>query len=471
MFKGLIVTGELGQLRYYEEVAKRFKLQGCKIGFCCDRDDPGVANKIQKVATKYNMDFFHHRETGDSITPSRIESVLLKINEKLFFNKLNKANAFASGVSKLKLDLFRNIHLMRLLSAKKILNEFKPDVIIIGEDGFAADYWMITAAKKLNIPVIVLPYGLADSSYLIHKGVEERQQSGELLTTKDPVVKIVKDLYPKWIKDTRHGEVLYLPPEYVLALEGLNINIPDPWCLQGGLANLLLLESESMYQRYLAEGISNKKMKIVGAVYCDVMYDAIVNNKLIENAYNNYTRTNSDQLNILVCIPPSDHNGWQHNCSYDSVAGFIIELKKFFDKYSNLNVLYSFHPRITESDRQAILALGIEDYPGFPLPTIPACDVLFTCGSSLARWGLAARKLVINYDLYRFGVNDYPDTPAHFYLDQMPQLEELINKINTDPEWHRQVLLQSKADSERMGIINGTAILSITNIIKEAIAA
>lgn len=470
MFKGLIVTGELGQLRYYEEVAKRFKSLGCKIGFCCDRDDPGVANEILQVATKYGMDFFHHRETGDTISPGLIESLFLKMNEKLFLNKLNKSNAFESGVSKLKLELFRNIHLMRLLSAKKILKKFKPDVIIIGEDGFAADYWMITIAKKLNIPVVVLPYGLADSSYLIHKGVEERYQSGELLTTEDPVVQVVKYLYPKWIKNTRHGEVVYLPPEYILALESLNINIPDPWCLQGGIANVLLLESDSMYKRYLDEGISSNKMKIVGSVYCDVMHDVIINNKAIENAYNNYTRINNVKLNVLVCIPPSDHAGWQHNCSYESVSVFIVELKKFFEQYPDINVIYSFHPRIMEADRQQLLSLGIDDYPKFPLYAIPECDILFTCGSSLARWGLAARKLVINFDLYRFGVNDYPGIPAHLYLDQMSQLEELISKIFSDQAWYKHTLIESKRDLECMGTINGKAILSITNIIQEAIA-
>ncbi|HAT6809172.1 hypothetical protein OQJ35_04375 [Legionella pneumophila] len=471
MFKGLIVTGELGQLRYYEEVARRLKTFGCQLGFCCDRDDPGVAQAISDVAAKYHMNFYHHMETGDSIvyTPSLLRSVIDKFYKYKVFPKSKNAKRFEAHISKVKFDLFRNIHFSRLLSAKKILQDFQPDVIIIGEDGIASDFWMISTAKKLGIPVAVLPYGIADSSSLIYKGIEERHHNGELLTTADPAVALIKDLYPKWIKKTVYGNVIYFPPEYILALEALKIQIPNPWCFQGGQADILLLESDAMYQRYTDEGISKRKMQLSGSVYCDVMYDVIQEDMSLQFAFNNFQRLDEKQLHVLVCIPPSDHEGWGHKCEYSSVADFISSLLKLFNEFSHLNVTYSFHPRMKETDRQEIIALGVIDYPGFPLYAIPRCDIMISCGSSLARWALAARKLVVNFDIYHFGVNDFPHVPSYIQINEMTQLKALIHKVNQKQTWYKDILLRSKIESDKMGKINGEATLSIFNVIQKKI--
>ncbi|KGP63640.1 hypothetical protein EP47_03185 [Legionella norrlandica] len=417
------------------------------------------------------MDFYHHKESSENFTyrSSPIKSLFDKYIEFKLFNKSKQIRALSRNLSKQKYNLFRNIHFSRLLTAYELLKKFKPNVIIIGEDGIAADFILISAAKKLHIPVIVLPYGLADSSYLISKGVEEKYKAGELLTTNDPSVQLVKKLYPKWVKETPYGEAIYLPPEFILALESLKIKIPYPWCLQGGIADIILLESDVMYQRYLSEGIKNEKMKLTGSIYCDVMNDVIVNDNAIKQAFEQFQRIDNHQLKILVCVPPSDHDGWKDKCDYQSVADFIVALLNLFNQYSNVEVVYSFHPRMKESDRKEILSLGIKDQPNFPLYEIPKCDILLACGSSLARWALAARKVVINFDLYKFGTNDFPHVPAHIQINEIEELNALIQLFSKNPNRFKELLLNSKNELNKMGTINGQATSSIFNAIKEQI--
>lgn len=245
--------------------------------------------------------------------------------------------------------------------------------------------------------------------------------------------------------------------------------MPYPWCLQGGIADIILLESEVMYQRYLSEGIKNEKMKLTGSIYCDVMNDVITNDKAIKQAFEHYQRIDEHQLKILVCIPPSDHDGWKDKCDYKSVADFIAVLLNLFNQYKNIEVVYSLHPRMKESDRKEILSLGIAEQPNFPLYEIPKCDILLACGTSLARWALAARKIVVNFDLYKFGTNDFPHIPAHIQTTEIEELNRLIQKFSENPNCFRELLLNSKSELNKMGTINGQATLSIFNAIQEQI--
>ena len=60
------MVGETGQLTFYDEVGQRLSRMGFEISLCCDRDDPGVADAVNKVATRHNFGFFVLRENFSS---------------------------------------------------------------------------------------------------------------------------------------------------------------------------------------------------------------------------------------------------------------------------------------------------------------------------------------------------------------------------------------------------------------------
>ncbi|WP_367606902.1 hypothetical protein [Legionella sp. W05-934-2] len=464
--KILIVTGELGQLRYYEEVALRLKKEDIQVGFCCDRDDEGVAESIKNVAQKHGMQFFHHRENNPT---KHKKSILTSI--QMYIHSMNLYRKFAkklsdANISKIHYQLFRKIHFTRLLAANIIIKSYNPDVIMIGEDGIASDFWLINAAKRMKKIVAVLPYGIGDSTSLVYKGVEERYHRNELLTTSQPLVQVVKELFPKWIKETKYGEVLYLPPEYVLALEDLKINILDPWCMHGGIADVLMAENKAMQTRYLSEGIDSSKIRVTGSVYCDILFESMEKNLQALNAYKNLCKLKSDKLKVLFCIPPSDHTGWSHKCTFKSVGEFVTAFVNSFENNKQIEIICSLHPRMLKTDRDNIKQIDAEISDDFPLYLIPHCDVIICCGSSLARWALTARKLVINFDLYNFGVNDFPETPSYVQTNQFNELIEFINRAFSDNTWFESLLFQTKAFYGNFGKVDGKSVKRISQTLK-----
>jgi hypothetical protein len=240
----------------------------------------------------------------------------------------------------------RRYHFFRLHDAERILKDYQPDVILLGEDGIAIDLWAIIAARRLGIKVAVLPYGMGDSSSLIWKGVEQKAREGDLITVDSPGGRFVKKRYPKWVKATAHGEVMMLPPAYIIALEEIGVRLRDPWCFQGGDADILLIEGEVARKHYLSEGVPGAKLRSVGSIYCDVLYDAMQLSPDSVSAFDRFGTLSDRELKVLFCVPPSESSSWTARSDFPSHAAFVIAFDEYMRTLPNVSVCYSFHPRM-----------------------------------------------------------------------------------------------------------------------------
>lgn len=321
--------------------------------------------------------------------------------------------------------------------------------------------------QRKKCRIVTLPYGLANSTYLILKGVEEQHTRNQLRTTSKKSVQLIQKHYPKWVKNTKYGDVIYLPEEFILAVEDLNIEIKEPWCFQGGISDVILIENEFMIQRYLSEGVKIQKLKKTGSVYCDIMYEVFQSNKKLLNAYNNFDKIDDITTTILICLPSCDHEGWGHQCPFESVGKYVEAIHQYFNQYKNIKLYYSFHPKMSLSTRKDIEALGVEDYNGFPLYLIPQCDILVISSSSMARWALAARKLVINFDIYNFGINNFPEIPAYCQVSNLDDFKAIVHKAISDPSWFQSIIKNSTQYTDLLGPIDGTAIVKIDQQLKQ----
>ena len=136
--RALIVFGETGQLRYYKEVARRISTQGMDVTFCCDRDDSGVGAAIAEAAREIGVAYETH--TGDR-GPGR-SAWLFGAQLRLRMARVRaKRGGRRARVPKPlgPLRAFRRYHFYRLRDAERVLRTHSPDVIILGEDGIAAN--------------------------------------------------------------------------------------------------------------------------------------------------------------------------------------------------------------------------------------------------------------------------------------------------------------------------------------------
>lgn len=460
----LIVLGETGQLRYYKEVAAGLLQEGLRPAFCCDRDDPGVRDAIRVAAVGLLIEFYMH--AGDR-EPGELDDRGLRSSEEAG-ESLRRRLGGERALESTSPAAFLRYHAYRLQEAYRICRDAAPDVITVGEDGIASNMWMITAAKHLGIKVVVLPFGIADSSWLVVKGVEEKARHGELLTTAlVPGGEIIEKHYPQWVKGTKHGRAILLPPGFIIALEALGIRIPDPWCLQGGVSDAIFIEGEHMRARYIREGVSKRKIFVTGSVYCDVLHRSIVASPELRLAYERQAPIDPKKFRVLFCVPPSDHLGWGERAAFASVAALVQALGEFFAELGLVDVSYSLHPRILPEDRRAVEAMGAHSRPEFVVQLIPEHDLLVCCGSSIARWAIAARKLVFNYDMYRFGRNDFPGVASYIHTEDFGQMKAEIEAVLSNPALFTHRVGTAAQHARDMGPIDGKSAFRIAERLRQ----
>ena len=420
----LIMVGETGQLTFYDEVGQRLSRMGFEISLCCDRDDPGVADAVNKVATRHNFGFFVLRENFSSeiltanipvCDPSTASLKPTVLPGQATEKDLNEAHIVVKKIKRYATKLFhyflrssgakiesqqlqhevnyhRAYHRVRKLESEQLLVERDINILILGEDGIGSNLWAISAAKHLGIRVVVIPYGMAYSNFLVQKGLMQKQAEDDLITVDALGGGVVKKNFPNWIKDTNFGEVLYFRPPYIIALEKEGIKLRDPWCFQGGEADIILSEGPEMSDRYILEGVPKDKLTITGSIYSDILFDHINADKKLADAFNENTVISKGELKVLVCVPPSESVFWSQNAQFSKLSEFYSLFSQKIKNYISVDVTYTFHPRLPKEIRQELIDIGIypSELPVFNL--IANNDLVIMHNSSLCRWAIQAKS-------------------------------------------------------------------------------
>ena len=497
--RALIMIGETGQLTFYDEVGQRLERMGFEISLCCDRDDPGVADAVNDVATRHNFGFFVLRENfsletltanvpicntstnalTSTVTPAKptervaneLHVVVKKLKSyatKLFYYFLPSNGAkIESQQLQHEVNYHRAYHRVRKLESEKLFVDRHVDILILGEDGIGSNLWAISSAKHLGIRVVVIPYGMAYSNFLVQKGLIQKQAEDDLITVDALGGRVVKKNFPNWIKNSNFGEVLYFRPSYIIALEKEGIKLRDPWCLQGGEADIILSEGLEMSDRYILEGVPKDKLMITGSIYSDVLFDHIHADKKLKAAFNRNTVISKKELRVLVCVPPSESVFWSQNARFSTLSEFYSSFSRKMKNYVGVKLTYSFHPRLADKIRQELITIGIYPSELAVFNLIANNDLVIMHNSSLCRWAIQAKKPVINYDFYGFGTNYFPDCDGYYFTRKLKSFLTQLDKIILGEIKYETLSIGCNQKAERMGIFDGRCAERMADEIKK----
>jgi hypothetical protein len=453
----LLFTGELGQFNYYRHFGERLLARDVEIGFCCDRDDPGVATTIEAVCNRAGFHFLKHagdREAGALGLMGRAALYRFLWRYK---RKCRQTDVAPSHDELRQLKSFLHYHIYRLDAARCVLQGFRPDVIAMGEDGIANNYWAVAAAHAQGIKVAVLPYGAPDSADLIEKGIEEQAAANDLKRPAGSLGTYIRTECPQWIASTRHGEVLYFPQAFVVALDLMGIAPKRPWLFHGGQADRLLLEGPETAARLSTEGIDPAKFEFTGSIYTDVLHDSLGADAGLRAAFDEMRPISPGKLRVLVALPSSDQVLWGHGSPFGSIAKYAGALKSFAEVHRNIELGWTLHPRMMEEDREQLRAIGVVDDGGFAVSKMPSYDVFLQSRSSLARWAFVARKPVIDFDMYGFGKDEYPGSAGYFYHREFEGVTLTLLDL-MDPDSYGAAARGSALTGSGFGEVDGKSI-------------
>lgn len=351
-------------------------------------------------------------------------------------------------------------------AAYQLVEQLNPHLVMVVEDGPGGCDPIIKAANHNKIPVVIMPFGIGEfRDYEIF--LQQKHEEGALNKVPyDDIGTKLKAHASNWIVNTEYGEVTLFPAEFVLARLASGLDLPNPWLVQGGTADKLLVESVAMQRIYSREGVPSDKLEMVGSVYADVVYDALKKSKgLIGKKW-----IGGRHAKILLSIPPNYHNEKSRITefqSYSQTLEEMIEAIQHCVPQSKLTV--SLHPAESADTIHLIKDMGVNLSERWILEEIGYNDIFISTFSSTTRWALAAKKYVLNYDMYNFDLPTYDTVPYFFSCSRLAELEEQLEKL---VKRDREVLKQYKkmfAQADEWGMMDGRNFKRIWKFLNDMI--
>ncbi len=315
------------------------------------------------------------------------------------------------------------------------LKQHRVTHLICHEDGISGPSDAISASKLLRLPIIIIPYEISDSKdfYDLIKGKFER---GELIFSRNKTILILLfNSLTKWIKKFKGVNIQIFPDGYIAAREIVFGQLPNPWTVHGGTANIIAVESNQMLQIYRNEGIPNEKLIMTGSPYCDAMFDALGRNQNAKLAYLQCKKCNSDKTRLLVSMPPSYHGTRLKEAELPTYEDFWIRLEQFQRENKSIEIFISFHPSTSPQYKKYVEKLNLSIEKDWILSSLPSYDLYLTCFSSTIRWALALGKPIINYDMYKFRLTPYEKAIGFFNYELLDDAFKKIMYLNNNESY------------------------------------
>lgn len=367
-----------------------------------------------------------------------------------------------------KTIVYRKIYSKRLSCVMSLLTRLEVDLVVCSEDGISSDLIAISAAIALKIPVIDVPFGNG-TQFEFNFDLKQKHVNGELIMPSKYELFILRNFLPAWVKNDLYAGAIMYPIEIIFAYESLGVTLRNAWIIHGGMSDILCVENRVGMAQYISEGIESDKLRLTGSPYCDMMFDSVCQEPTSASALLKPGKIDPTITRILVSWPPSYHEvypGKNEFQTYDEMTTFFF---KHIKNIENVELIVSLHPSSNESVRGLLQDLNIAITSEDLIGLMPRCDVYITYFSSTIRWALAAGKLVVNYDIYRLGLQTYSSAPGFFTGESFIQFSNLLNRVLSSNTEFYKISLEQHADAKNWGVIDGAASDRILQILDELV--
>ena len=342
----------------------------------------------------------------------------------------------------------------RLAAALASLRALNPIAMVVSEDGISAPLAVHAAARQLNIPIVDVPYGYGVRRDL-EIALDNRQQSSTLIRVRGICGTLIRLFAPQWIKRGRHEGALMLAPSYIVAAESLGITLRDAWMIHGGLADRLCVESKQMERLYVEEGVPKEKLASTGSPYCDVMVGALARNAGAMAALRQPRRIQHGRTRVLVSWPPSYHDERAQFSEFSTYRDMSVAILGWLARVPACDVTVSLHPATHPADRAALVEAGVPLTDEYVIESLGQCDLFVTYFSSTIRWAIAAGKPVVNYDLYKLGLNVYDAAPGVSTVADLASFKRIITELVESDAAFAAIAAKQIAVAEEWGTLDG----------------
>lgn len=333
----------------------------------------------------------------------------------------------------------------RLLQARRI------DLVVVAEDNVGGrSRALVAAAARLGIPVLLLPFTIVNPD---EAASALRQLSSHRV--RRPLQRLFAALSPRWVRKDRDLKLLRLPLGKALTLQLAGLAPPDPWIDNRGPA-VIAAESRAMQRRYLALGVPDGQVVLTGSLVDPVLEESARRRSELRSAL--LRRLGLPDKPLLLCALPPDQFrlGPPAECAYGSypqlLADWLSSLKAVADQFA---VAVRPHPRMTAEGLEQLRRSGMPVTWDDTASLVPLCDLYVASSSATIRWAIACGRPVLNYDVYRYGYDDYAGVAGVVAIDDARAFDRVLGELASDADRLRALADAQAAVAGEWGCLDG----------------
>jgi hypothetical protein len=339
--------------------------------------------------------------------PSAIASKVLIPLLRLFF------------LGRVFLEIQRVIKLRRFLSG---IFATRSIVLVLMPADNRYDYPHITRfSREKKVPVSLFPSWFADELEII-KTFSETPAYTRGLVCSPLKLFLRRHLRSVEVLPGRSRLMIPFSKEEILCRRIFDAEVPQPWLLHSGGADLILVESKAAMEFARSLGFSEDKLALTGSIFLDEMHE--IRGSYLERSRND----TSNSLKILTALPP-DMFAYpvSHGSSFIDYNHFVEYWCQSVDNVPNSEVTVCLHPSASPEVQKKVEGFGLKVSSSETHELIASTDLYVASISATIQWAIAAGVPTINYDAYHYSYSDYEGI-------------ELVHRANTKNEFEALLL-------------------------------
>lgn len=336
----------------------------------------------------------------------------------------------------------------------EMLEKHEPALVVLPEENlFYNSHLIVSAARSLHIPSVVVPFTIANTLEWAEAFYDVGAYRANTVWNR-----VLARVFPRWVLHHR-GRRLILPPIYILACESLDVVPDQPWVISSGPADAIAAESRFMSDYYLRAGIRAEKIRLTGSLSDDKLYRLLQSREEQRAALSLRSGINIQGKIILIGLPPDQFGGGRREgCefeNYEALVRFIV--RTVAAQCSNATLLINLHPRIRRESVAYLESLGAPIVAEPIEHLVPLADVYVSVVSATIRLAISCGIPVINYDAYRYDYDDYKGLPGVLEVKTKQSFATATEALIKDAAFYSKVRQAQQETAHHLCDIDGNA--------------
>jgi hypothetical protein len=246
----------------------------------------------------------------------------------------------------------------------------------------------------------------------------------------------------------------------------LRVTPPDPWMMNSGFADTVAVESEAMRDYYVAAGISDKKLSVVGAIYDDSLFSARRSRDRQLAELRTELGLSSDKPLLAIGGCPDQLSSCP-GCDFKSIreaVAFIAESLRPLE--AHYDIVVRPHPNYPQMAGE-FARHGIPSTTVDTLRLVAASDAYIAFASATIRWSIACGIPTVNYDLFQYNYDDFRKVPGVANVRSKEEFRAAVEALRPDGEAYAAQSVEIQASSRRWSMFDGRCVDRIEGLIEQ----